>query len=87
MADDFDCFRSALSHAVTLLHIMSPMVFTREVTSGEQLHPTRLVKALQQQLRRIEAKLDNPRTGLAEIKSEVAVVEGSSPTRVSVSSG
>ena len=35
-----------------------------------------LVKVLQQQLRRIEAKLDNPRTGLGEIKSEVAVVEG-----------
>lgn len=35
-----------------------------------------LVRVIQQQLRRIEGKLDNPCTGLAEIKDEVSNVEG-----------
>ncbi len=34
-----------------------------------------IVRAIQQELRKIESKLDNPRTGLAEIKSEVAAIE------------
>lgn len=34
-----------------------------------------ILKAIQQEIRRIECKLDNPRTGLAEIKSEVAAIE------------
>jgi archaellum component FlaC len=33
------------------------------------------LRAIQQEVRRIECKLDNPRTGLAEIKSEVAAIE------------
>lgn len=34
-----------------------------------------ILRAIQQEVRRIECKLDNPRTGLAEIKSEVAAIE------------
>lgn len=34
-----------------------------------------ILRAIQQEIRRIECKLDNPRTGLAEIKAEVAAIE------------
>lgn len=34
-----------------------------------------ILRAIQQEVRRIECKLDNPRTGLAEIKAEVAGIE------------
>lgn len=34
-----------------------------------------ILRAIQQEVRRIECKLDSPRTGLAEIKAEVAAVE------------
>lgn len=34
-----------------------------------------ILRAIQQEVRRLDCKLDNPRTGLAEIKSEVAAIE------------